>query len=151
VRQAADEPRSHRVPGRGHDDRNHLGYLYGGACLRRAVRHDHIDATDHEFTRERLQAVVVPLRTSILQREVLSLDPPLVAQSLFERLDLDARRRQRPTEEKADLGGFRLLRLGNEGRGENAVYPGMPEDCYAGGSGDDLFEEPETFGDQFWA
>ena len=66
MRQAADEPRRHRVSSCGHDDRNPLGYLYGGAGLRRAVRHDHIDAINDKLARQRQQKLVVSFRGLIL-------------------------------------------------------------------------------------
>ena len=98
------------------------------ACLaasdrRIRPRHDDVDLEPDQLGRESGEPLVLSLRPSVLDHDVLALDVAELAQPSPERLDemLGRHGRGRGHEEADPIDLPRLLRLGGERRGEEAA------------------------------
>src|ERR1700694_1101386 len=86
LRKALNKPTCDRITRRRHHNRDCLGRAFGCESVRRNGSHDNINVQADEIDREVREYVGSLLRISVLNADVLSLDPSEVAETLPERL-----------------------------------------------------------------
>src|SRR5262249_8767401 len=87
ARDARDEPEADRIrQAHSHDRDRGRGFLRCQGRRRRG-RGDDVHLQPYELGGQRRESLEVPIRPSILDHDVLTLDPPEVAQPLSERVD----------------------------------------------------------------
>src|SRR5262249_26105374 len=122
AREARDEPEANRIGATGnHDDGDRRGSVLGCRHSLRPHRYDDVDLEPDQLAREVGQPVGPALRESIIDDNILTLDPPELAQSLPERVEYGRRHtgsRRRKNTYPRHL--CRLLRAGGERRGKEA-------------------------------
>jgi hypothetical protein len=96
--EAADIAGLHRITVHHEHDGDRRGRSAGGCRLRRRYRNDHVDGELDELERQRRQLQELPVRITVLDRDVLTGDVAQLAQSLPEGVEagnVDARRPSR--------------------------------------------------------
>jgi hypothetical protein len=125
AREARDEPGANRIANGNHDDGDRLGGVLGCRHSLRPPRYDEVHLEPDQLGRQVGQPVDPILRISIVDDNILALNPPELAQPLPERVEQGrpiGRGRQAKKTYPRHLS--RLLRVGGERRGEEARAQG---------------------------
>ena len=119
--QATDEAEPDRVGGRFEDDRNNGGGRFCREGCRRAARREHGHLSLHQISCHCRQSVVVPLRPSEFDLDVLALDQTRFTQAFPKRCHTIRVGLRRPGSEETDHRHRRLLRARGERPGGRAA------------------------------
>ena len=126
--EARDEPGANRIANGNHDDGDRLGGVLGCRHSLRPPRYDEVHLEPDQLGREAGQPVDPILRISIVDDNILALNPPELAQPLPERVEQGRPiGRGRQTKKTYPRRLSHLLRLGGERRGEEAASHGAEE------------------------
>ncbi|HEY1362064.1 MAG TPA: hypothetical protein VGF60_07445 [Xanthobacteraceae bacterium] len=87
AREARDEPGANRIANGNHDDGDRLGGVPGCRHSLRPLRYDEVHLEPDQFGRQVGQLVDPTLRISIVDDNILALNPPELAQPLPERVE----------------------------------------------------------------
>ncbi len=128
AREARDEPGANRIANGNHDDGDRLGGVLGCRHSLRPPRYDEVHLEPDQLGREAGQPVDPILSISIVDDNILALNPPELAQPLPERVEQGRPiGRGRHTKKTYPRHLSRLLRPGGERRGEEATRQGPKE------------------------
>jgi hypothetical protein len=128
VRQACDESGPNRIANCHYDDGDRPGGVLGCRHSFHRHRQDDVHLEPDQFGREVGQPVEPSLRISIFDDNILTLNPPKLAQPLPERLPDIWGGGGRAAREITDSGDLaRQLRLGGERRDEHTSHRGQQE------------------------
>src|SRR5262249_29602923 len=120
ARQGRDEPEPNRIVTTGnHDDGDRLGGVLGCCGCWQRLRYDDVHLEPDQLCREVGQPVELTLRISIVDDNILTLNPPALTQPLPERVEEGRHIGRGPPPKKTYPRHLpRRLRLGDERRGE---------------------------------
>ena len=128
AREARDEPGANRIANGNHDDGDRLGGVLGRRHSLRPPRYDEVHLEPDQLGRQVGQPVDPTLRISIVDDNILALNPPELAQPLPERVEqVRPIGRGRQAKKTYPRHLPRLLRLGGERRGEGTGQRGQQE------------------------
>ena len=128
AREARDEPGANRIANGNHDDGDRLGGVLGCRHSLRPPRYDEVHLEPDQLGRQVGQPVDPTLRISIVDDNILALNPPELAQPLPERVEPGRPiGRGRHAKKTYPRHPSRLLRLDGERRDEEAHAHGSEE------------------------